>query len=110
MKNIVYATTALLILLNIICGLVIPEYEVFNIVMTSIIIIVNMVLVIVALNILNDAFKISLSFLDTFFCVVECALSALSPQEIEANYYIIGICSMLILQLIILISARYCQR
>lgn len=110
MRNIILAITGLLILLNFVCGLIIPEYEVFNIVMTSIIIILNMVLVMVALNTLNDAFKISLSFLFTFLCIVECVLSALSPQEIESNYYIIGICSILILQLIILISAKYCQQ
>lgn len=110
MKNIVYATTALMILLNIICGLIIPEYEVLNIIMTSIIIILNMVLVVVALKKLNDAFKISLSFLFSFLCIVECVLSVLSPQEIESNYYIIGICSMLILQIIILISVKHCQR
>lgn len=110
MRNVIFAATALLILLNIICGLIIPEYEVFNVIMTSIIIISNMALIMVALNILNDAFKISLSFLYSFFCVAESVLSALSPQEMEANYYVIGICSMLILQIIILISVKYCQR
>lgn len=104
------AIASLVLLLNIVCGVIFPQYNVWNVVMTSVVIISNAVLILVALSILNDAFKISISFIFSFFCIVESILSVLSPQQVELNFYILGICLLLIFQLILLICAKFTQR
>ena len=110
MKAIIPLVTSLLLLLNIVCGLILPHYDGWNIVMTSIVMIFNAVLIGVAVNILNDAFKISLSFIFSILCLIECLLSILSPQQIENNLCLLWICLLVVSQLIILISAKFCQR
>ena len=110
MIQITIISATLLILLNVICGLVLPQYETVNIVLTSVMIILNTVLISVASRILNDAFKISLSFLFSFLCIIECVLSVLLPQELESNYYFIGICALFIFEVFVLICAKFCQR
>ena len=110
MIRITAIITALLILLNAICGLVLPQYESINIVLSSAVIILNAGLISVASRILNDAFKISLSFLFSFLCLIECVLAVLSPQEVESNYYIIGICAIFIFEVIVLTCAKFCQQ
>lgn len=110
MIQITIIVTILLILLNAICGFVIPQYESFNIVLSSVMIILNAGLISLASRILNDAFRISLSFLFSFLCIIECVLSILSPQELESNYYFIGICSLFIFQVFVLTCAKFSQR
>ena len=110
MKTLTSLVALLLLILNFGCGILLPDYEKFNIIVTSIVIVINTILVLIALSILKDAFKISLSFLFSFLCVVENVLAILSPNMIEDNLYILGICIILTLQLIILISVKFCQR
>lgn len=110
MKALNPIIATLLFLLNLVCGLILPQYEVFNIIMTSVIIILNAVLIFIASSILNDAFKISTTFLFSLFGFVECVLSILSPQELESNYYLVGICLLVTFEILILVCAKFCQR
>lgn len=109
MRSIVATITiaSLLLLFNIVCGIIFPQYCAWNIVATSIVIISNAVFIIVALRILNDTFKISLSFIFSFLCIVEWILSVLSPQKVESNFFILGISLLLMFQLILLICAKF---
>lgn len=110
MKTLNIVIAGLLLLFNLVCGLIIPQYELFNIAATSFVIILNSALILVASNILNDAFKISLSFIFSLLGIIEIVLAILSPQEIVSNYYVVGIVLLIIFEVIILACAKLCQR
>lgn len=110
MKALNPIIATLLLLLNLVCGIILPQYEAVNIIMTSVIIVLHAVLIFIASSILNDAFKISTTFLFSFFGFVESVLSILSPQELESNYYLVGICLLVTFEIVILVCAKFCQR
>lgn len=95
---------ALLLSLNIVVGLLLSAYSIFNICLNSIIIIV-FTLMLLSLHKVNlkDAFKVSLTFIVAFVGIIEYIIGFLSKRELADNYIIItdvilcAICVLLIM-------------
>ena len=86
MKNAVIVTTAVLLVLNIIAGLVFSSFRPFNVVFTSLIIVITgLLLYLLRVVRMKDAFAISLSFLFIFLGIVEYIMGALSPDRFQNN-------------------------
>ena len=86
MKRLVIVITALLLVINILAGLVFPGFRLFNVILTSIIILITGGLVFLLYNVgLKDAFSISLSFLFLILGGAEYVLGLLSPSSFRGN-------------------------
>ena len=100
MKKIL-SVGALLLSLNIIVGLLLSAYPIFNICLNSIVIIV-FTLMLLSLHKVNlrDAFKVSLTFVVAFAGTIEYIIGFLSKNELADNYIIItdvALCTICVL-------------
>ena len=96
----------IILAVNVIVGLLVTAYATHNVEVSSAVI-VSTFLLIYAIGVLpmQDAFKVSLSFMSVFFGVVEFVLGVLSPCEIHDNWYLIAILILVVVQLIIVITS-----
>ncbi|MDD7528777.1 MAG: hypothetical protein PUK04_04855 [Bacteroidales bacterium] len=91
MKKTILLLGGLTITVNILLGVLISVYSVFNMGVNCGIIAINTVLL-VSLYVLNvrDAFRISFSFLFSILAIVEIILGCLMPQKLQDNGYLIA--------------------
>ena len=104
MKSIVLYIGLLCLVINAICGLVLSSFSLFNCLLTSGIIVINMVLMyLVSVLTLKDAYRISVNVLFPLLFLVEFICGLFSPEQWKDNWYIILISLLLLLEGIILI-------
>jgi hypothetical protein len=91
MSKIIIYLGSLFIAVNTVIGLLISDYSQFNWISTNIILIINTILLsrLPGENISNG-YKISLSFIYTFLCIISIILAIISPDKLIDNYYLIG--------------------
>ena len=104
MKNITLIIGGILLLVNIIIGMLIIAYPMFNLCFTSAIITVT-TLLLYALCMVNlkDGFIIGLSFLFSLLGLVELILGALSSASIQNNGCVIATIILITIQVLILV-------
>ena len=104
MKKIL-SVGALLLSLNIIVGLLLSAYPIFNVCLNSTIIIVFTLMLLSLYKIkLKDAFKVSLTFVIAFVGLIEYTIGFLSKSELADNYIIITdvvLCTVCVLLIMI---------
>lgn len=104
MKKIL-SVGALLLSLNIIVGLLLSAYPIFNVCLNSTIIIVFTLMLLSLYKIkLKDAFKVSLTFVIAFVGLIEYIIGFLSKNELADNYIIITdvvLCTVCVLLIMI---------
>lgn len=94
----------LLLLVNFATGWLLSAYEPFNVYFTSIVIVLTAVLVgLLHLVRLKDAFAISLSFLFSFLGMVQFVLGCVSPARVEDNGFVIASVIILAFEAIVLL-------
>ncbi len=104
MKKTTIIIAAILLVLNILLGLLLSSFKPFNIVFTSLIILLTGGLIYLLQSIkLKDAFAISLSFLFATIGLIEYILAIISPEYIPDNGYIIATIVLLAIESIILL-------
>lgn len=107
MKKPIIYLTAIILFVNLLMGLLLSSYEVFNICLTSVTILITGILLVILHSInLKDAYAISLS---TFFIVIgiiEFILAIISPQHISDNGYVISCIILYVVQVIILLICK----
>ena len=104
MKNLTYIFTAMLLLVNFLAGLLLSAYEPFNVCFTSIVIVITAVLIgLLRVVKLKDAFAISLSFLFAFLGMVQFVLGCVSPARMEDNGCVIASAVILAFEVIVLL-------
>ena len=93
-----------LLITNILLGLLLSKYAIFNMVLNSVIIIITTALTALLDKInLSTAYKISLSFLFGFIGIVEYVCGFFSQGTLTDNWVIITDLVLLVIQVIILI-------
>ena len=104
MKKTTIIITVILLILNLLFGYLLSAYKPFNIGFTSIVILLNGLLLYLLQSIkLKDAFAISLFFLFLTVGVIQFILGLISPQRIEDNGCVIGVIVLLAIECIVLL-------
>lgn len=90
MKNIVITLGALCFVANLLVGLIITAYAPFNMVLNSVVIIVNtLLLYALTVSSIKDGFKASLCLLYPIMGIIEFFLGLFAPDKWENNWYLI---------------------
>ena len=94
----------MLIALNTLAGLMFDGYDWANVGLTSVVLVCNFLLVhVLYLLRIKDAFKITLSFLFPFFEVIEYVLAILAPVALTNNIHLMCIVSLIFFQIMLLL-------
>ena len=111
MKTIVFYIGLLCMVINTICGLVLSSYSLFNCLLTSGIIVINMVLMyLVSVLTLKDAYRISANVLFPLLFLVEFVCGLFSPEQWKDNWFIIFMAVAILIEGIILIITNYLSK
>jgi len=103
-KNIVLITGFILLIANLLIGSILSVYPAFNMLLNSGVIIANTVLLyLLSIITLKDGFRISLSFLFSFFGLVEFILGLIAPQRYEDNGYLLAVILIVAFEAIMLV-------
>lgn len=99
---------SLALVTNIILGILISKYALFNVCLNSAIIIVSTILILLVgcLN-LKDALKVSLSLLFSVVGLIELICGFLSKDSILDNWVVISCVVLTLLETTLLIAAKY---
>lgn len=104
MKNSFLIIGVILLLANIAIGLIVSSYSIFNVCMSSAVIIATTLLLWgMARSKMKDGFKIGLSFLFAFLGLLEFVLAILSPEQYKDNWYLIAIILLVITEFVFIV-------
>lgn len=97
-----------LVIANILLSTIISAYPTFNVIVTSVVIIVNAILIILLKKInLKDAFKYSLTVLLGVIGMAELLLGAFAQQQYQNNWFLIVLILAGIFEIILLLAANF---
>ena len=104
MKKIILICGSLALVLNVLLGLLLSQYDYFNMGVNCGVIALNTALLLRLywLNI-RDAFRISVSFLFSFLAIVEIVLGCLMPEKLQDNGYLIATIVILFIELTLMV-------
>lgn len=104
MKQIIIVIGIILLVANLLFGLILSSYEVFNLFVSSLIIVATTALLF-CLNVmtLRNSFKISLYVLFSILGAIEFVLSLFLSKNFENNWFLLAIVLSLAIQSIILV-------
>lgn len=101
----------LCLIVNILCGLVLSCYSVFNCGVTSGVIVLNMgILYLVSTINLKDAFRISLNSLFPIIAVIEYFVGLFAPDQFENNGFIIFLAIALLVKGTLLVVTYFLSK
>lgn len=111
MKNLFLIIGGLCLVANLVIGLVVSSYAMFNIVVNSIVIVVNTILMYaLAGSSVKDAFKISMICIFPLFGLIEFVLGAKAPDTFEDNWYVVGVTFILLFEGILFAASHTVSR
>lgn len=103
MKNLYLILGAAILVANMLIGMVITSYTLFNVCVNSVVIIANVLMMYaIASSSLSNGFKISLSMLFPLFALIELVLGFAAPDSFENNWYIVVLTIILLVEFILL--------
>lgn len=104
MKKLLLICGCLALVLNVLLGLLLSHYDYFNMGVNCGVIALNSVLLLCLywLN-MRDAYRISFSFLFSFFALVEIILGCLMPQKLQDNGYLIAIIVLIFIEITLIV-------
>ncbi|MBO7615653.1 MAG: hypothetical protein J6T22_00460 [Bacteroidales bacterium] len=109
-KVILFSSTALLVV-NILAGLILSAYEAFNIIATSVVILITTGLLYATTVIqLKDAFRVSLCIVFAFVGLVLFLLMLFSPHQIQDNWTVIVALALIIIEIIMLYLGHWASK
>jgi len=104
MKKVIVLIGVILLIANIIFGLILTKYQMFNICTNCIVIFVNSLLLYCLQELkIKQAFTISLSFMFSVLGVVEFVLGSIAPKQFENNWYLLIVIVLLAFEGIFLV-------
>ncbi|MCQ2245408.1 MAG: hypothetical protein MJZ69_01305 [Bacteroidaceae bacterium] len=90
MKSTILSIGGILIVTNVLFGILLSAYGIFNMWFNTIMIaITTIMLFLVQANSLKDAFKVSLTILLPISCFMKFVLGCISPERLEDNWCVI---------------------
>lgn len=94
----------LLMVVNTFAGLIFDNYEWVNFGFTSVVLVCNFLLIhILCLLKIKDAFKIALPFLFSFFEIIEFVLAIFTPAGFANNIHLMCIVGLILFQIMLLL-------
>lgn len=107
MKKAAIIIGGILLLFNILLGMMLSVYPTFNCILNSCIIIANIALLIAVSSMpLKDGFKVSFSCLFPLMCFLQLIFGFFAPEHFKDNICVIAIFIIVLLQIILLVSAK----
>ena len=108
MKKSIITFGSLALVTNVVLGVLISNYALFNVCLNSAIIIVSSILILLTgcFN-LKDAFKVSLSFLFPIIGLIEFICGFFAKESIVDNWVVILCVVLTVLETTLLIAAKY---
>ena len=104
MKRIILLSSCILLIMNLLFRAILSSYNVFNIIVSSIVIMATGVLLYVADSIhQKDGFKVSLMLLFSMGGVIEFILSLIAPNHFTDNWWLILAIGLMAAEIILLI-------
>ena len=111
MKNLTFVIGLILLMLNLLCWLLLSCYNTFNAIASSVIIIVNVVLLWFVDGVhLKDGYRVSLNCLFSFFAFIEFLCMVFCRPYLEDNIVIVIVLLAIVLQIILLVGANYMSK
>lgn len=111
MKKVILFSSAALLVVNILAGLILSAYESFNKVATSAIILITTGLLYATTVIrLKDAFRVSLCMIFAFVGLILFLLMLFSPHQIQDNWTVIVALVLIIIEIIVLYLAHWVSK
>lgn len=111
MKNLTVIIGVILLMLNVICGLILTGYTLFNVCLTSAVIVITTILLCLLQVVkMKDAFAISLGFLFSFMGMVEFVLGSMSPEQVTDNGHFLTIIVLLAIEVSIILICNYISK
>lgn len=106
MKILIITVFAVLLLVNVLAGVIIKDYLIENIIVSSCILFLNAILLWLVTNSkMRYAFKVSYHILFPLICLIEFIMAIIAPNKWEDNYFIVGIIICIAFQFILLFAA-----
>lgn len=107
MKKTILYIGILALVLNIVIGLLLSAYPLFNMVLNSIVIVITTLLIwLLSSNNQRTAFAVSLTFLYSFLGIIQLVLGILSPARITDNWMMVTIIALIALECALLIVTK----
>lgn len=107
MKQITLSIGMILLFSNLAFGLVLKSYDVFNLILSSVVIVVTTVLMLLVSYIkMKDGFRIPLYFINAFCGIVEYVIAVIAKHDIGNNWYFAILIIVAALQVILLMSSN----
>lgn len=103
MKKIIFFSTTILIVANLLVGFIASGYQTFNVIASSLVILITGCLNYAAATItLKDAFRVAHYFLFSLLGIVMFLLMVFSPHQLENNWRVIVSLIIIVLEIIAL--------
>ena len=104
MKSVILYIGALCLVVNVLCCMLLSCYHAFNCLLTSGVILLNMIIMyLVSVITLKDAFRISLNVLFPLFFIAEFVCGLFAFEHWKDNAYIIAMAFAILIEGVILI-------
>ena len=101
-KTIIFSAIAVLVV-NILAGFLLSSYHTFNVVATSVVVVLTAALMFITGSItMKDAFRVSLPFTFVFLGVVMFLLMIFSKHQLQDNWCVIVSMVILLIEIVIL--------
>lgn len=111
MKSTSFIIGVILLLANFAFGLLLSSYSSFNMVLNSVIIIINLILLFLLGSItMKDGFKVSLDTLFPLFAIWELYNGFCAPHHLQDNSNVIFILVLVIIEVILLAVTHYISK
>lgn len=111
MKKVILFSSVALLVANILAGLLLSAYDTFNVVATSIILLLTAGLLYATTVVqLKDAFRVSLIIIFAFIGLVLFLLMLFAPHHIQDNWAMIVAIIFIIIEIIVLYLAHWISK
>lgn len=105
MKTLTVCIGLILIVVNVLVGLIMKDFQTENVIASSCVLLVNAALLYALTDLkMKDGFKVSFFVLFPLFCLIEYVLAVLSPIRFHDNMYFVGIICCFAIQFILLFT------
>lgn len=104
MKKIIILSCIVLLIANVLSGMVLSSYDLFNILLSSVVILATGILLYLTDTIyLKDGYKVPFMLLFTIAGALEFFLAIIAPSRITDNWWLILVIGLLAIELMLLI-------
>lgn len=108
MNKAIITISSVLVAVNLLCGLIVTAFGWFNIIISTLIIVLTTILLLAVFNLMNlkDGYKVSLSFIIPILGVIEYVLSVFMPNRMSDNWCLILIILLFLAEVVIVSVAQ----